>query len=168
MGLFWETIFGTILGTIFVSILGTIFRRENPHTQTQKQYNRLDYFIVLCSSTTIHTSPPIFLPFFPIHFFLSRVTKISQKISVKNFVLDVLLKWFWGDEKGTTFNEVFLTLIYRTFQKPKPSLFFAVAPKIVLFVKDTSDLKILIQSNVFCHFIPHKEFLVLLLKGGEL
>ena len=105
------------------SILGTFFRRENPHTQTQKLHNRLDYFIVLGSSTTIHTSPPIFLPFFQFIFFFRGWQKSLKKFREKLCIGCVVKVIFWGDEKGTTFNEVFLTLIYRTFQKPKPSLF---------------------------------------------
>ena len=105
------------------SILGTFFRRENPHTQTQKLYNRLDYFIVLGSSTTIHTSPPIFLPFFQFIFFFRGWQKSLKKFREKLCIGCVVKVIFWGDKKGTTFNEVFLTLIYRTFQKPKPSLF---------------------------------------------
>ena len=104
---------------------GLFFRRENPHTQTQKLHNRLDYFIVLGSSTTIHTSPPIFLPFFQFIFFFRGWQKSLKKFREKLCIGCVVkVIFFWGgDEKGTTFNEVFLTLIYRTFQKPKPSLF---------------------------------------------
>ena len=110
------------------SILGTFFRRENPHTQTQKLHNRLDYFIVLGSSTTIHTSPPIFLPFFQFIFFSSEGDKNLSKNSVKNFVLDVLLKWFFGGTRRAQHSMRFFSLWFiGHFRNPSP-LFFCCRP----------------------------------------